>query len=254
MRHSGYKSSSNGWPLLALLLAGTIAVIILLAPGSHAAVCQTCTVDPGGCGNVGGNGFNPNDGGAGNDGCSPIIIDVSGGGFKLTSARGGVVFDMAGTGTPVQIAWTSPGSRNAFLVLDWDHDGGVTSGKELFGNFTPQPRSPHPNGFLALAEYDKPENGGNGDGVIDQKDAVFVALRLWIDANHDGIAQPGELSKLPDLGVYSISLNYKESRRTDQYGNQFRYRARINVTDQEEDMSKAGPVAYDVFFTTTDTK
>jgi hypothetical protein len=148
----------------------------------------------------------------------------------------------------VQIAWTAPGLRNAFLVLDRDGDGYITSGKELFGNFTPQPSSPHPNGFLALGEFDKPEHGGNGDGIIDQKDAVFSDLRLWIDSNHNGISEPGELFKLPELGVFSLSLTYKETPHTDQYGNQFRYKARINVTD--EDRSEASSVAYDVFLVT----
>jgi hypothetical protein len=147
--------------------------------------------------------------------CSPIIIDVSGKGFHLTNAENGVQFDITGTGKPIQIAWTAQGSSNAFLVLDRDNSGLITSGKELFGNFTAQPPSANPNGFLALAEFDKPENGGNLDGIIDGKDAVFADLRLWVDVNHDGISESGELFRLPELGVYSISLDYRESRRTD---------------------------------------
>jgi hypothetical protein len=105
------------------------------------------------------------------------------------------------------MAWTAAGADNAFLALP-SPDGLVASGKKLFGNFTPQPASTTRNGFAALAVYDDPANGGNGDGVIDEKDAVFASLRLWIDANHDGVAQPGELHTLPSLGVYVISLKY----------------------------------------------
>ena len=220
---------------------------------SHAVIptCQSCVGGGGvGCGNVGGDGSNPVDGGGGGDGCSPIIVDVSGRGFQLTNAQSGVQFDITGTGKPIQIAWTAQGSMNAFLVLDRNNDGLINSGSELFGNFSPQPKSLFPNGFAALAEYDKEENGGNGDGIIDNRDAIFSELRLWIDSNHDGISQPDELFKLPDMGLFSISLAYKESRRVDQFGNLFRYRSEINVFHEQRDQSKASPVAYDVFLTT----
>lgn len=178
--------------------------------------------------------------------CSPIIIDTTAEGFHLTSAEGGATFDIAGNGHPVRIAWTAKGFHNAFLALPGP-DGLVHNGKELFGNFTPQPQSPHPNGFLALAQFDDPQNGGNGDGIIDKRDAVFSRLRLWIDENHDGVCQPNELHTLAELGVSSIALKYRESRRIDRYGNEFRYRGRINATDPQEDASPAGPIAYDVF-------
>jgi len=157
------------------------------------------------------------------------------------------MFDISGTGNPVQIAWTASGAANAFLALP-GIDGLVHDGKELFGNFTPQPPSDHPNGFAALAVYDLPANGGNGDGVIDSRDAIFASLRLWIDANHDGICQPDELHTLPSMGVNSISLKYGLSRKEDQFGNVFRYRARVNPDDP--DASRVDRKAYDVFFVT----
>jgi hypothetical protein len=181
---------------------------------------------------------------------SPIIIDTDGKGFHLTSAEGGVFFDIAGDGHPIQMAWTAAGSTNAFLALP--RYGAITGGKDLFGNFTPQPSSANPNGFLALAVYDLPENGGNDDGIIDEKDAVFSSLRLWIDTNHDGIAQTDEVHTLTDLGVFSISLHYRESRREDQFGNLFRYKSRINLIDPEEEGGGPGPITYDVFFVTMD--
>lgn len=171
-------------------------------------------------------------------GNSPVLIDVSGQGFQLTNASNGVSYDIAGNGSPIQMGWTAPGAQNAFLCLP-DANGNCDSGKQLFGNFTPQPASSTPNGFAALAVYD-----GNHDGVIDAHDAIFSSLRLWIDANHDGISQPNELFSLPALGITSISLNYKWDQRTDQYGNVFRYRAQVERTDG------AGRMAYDVFFVT----
>ena len=180
-------------------------------------------------------------------GPSPIIIDVSGKGFVLTNAAAGVTFDISGTGKPIQMGWTAAGADNAFLCLPGS-DGKCDNGKNLFGNFTPQPPSQNPNGFAALAVYDKPENGGNGDGIIDARDAVFASLRLWIDANHDGISQPEELHTLPSLGVVSISLNYKLSKKVDQYGNVFRYKAAVDPNDP--DPSHVGKTAYDVFFVT----
>lgn len=219
---------------------------------------QTISCPPvGGGGGGGGNPCIGSDGGGDGSGsgvgpaptCSPIILDIGEEGFHLTSAQAGVAFDITGTGHPIQIAWTDPHFRNAFLALPGP-DGLVHNGKDLFGNFTPQRPSNHPNGFLALAEYDKPDNGGNGDGIIDNKDAVFSRLRLWIDENHDGISQPNELYTLSELGVTSISLRYHLSKIEDQYGNVFRYRARVNPVPLD-DQAEVGKTVYDVFLSAT---
>jgi hypothetical protein len=177
---------------------------------------------------------------------SPVVIDVAGNGFDLTNAANGVMFDLPGAGVTERLSWTSANSDDAWLALDRNGNGIIDNGKELFGTFTAQPAlSPREskNGFRALAMFDTPAYGGNADGQIDTRDAIFSNLRLWQDRNHNGFSEGEELQNLSASVLRVIELTYKESRRRDENGNWFHYRARV----RDERGAQAGRWAWDVF-------
>lgn len=151
---------------------------------------------------------------------SPILINLdNNGNDRLTSAAQGVWFDLGATGSPLRTAWTRGGSAIGFLTLDRNGNGTIDSGAELFGTKTVRlDGTQGPNGFEALKDLDD-----NHDSKVDQDDAAYTSLQLWIDQNHDGVSQPDELMSLIDAGVRAIGTSYVETRRRDQFGNGYTY-------------------------------
>jgi hypothetical protein len=180
---------------------------------------------------------------------SPILIDIEGDGFDLTDASNGVNFELDLVGRKERLAWTSIDSDDVWLVLDRNGNGKIDDGSELFGSMTPQPDPPpgqQRNGFLALAEFDRVENGGNVDGKITAEDTIFDHLRLWRDRDHNGRSRNSELFRLHELGLRRLDLDYRGSRRMDEYGNQFRWRAKVRDAND----AQLGRWAWDVVLRT----
>lgn len=151
-----------------------------------------------------------------------VLLALGDGRPELTSAEEGVLFDLDGGGDAERIAWPRGGAEAAFLALDRDQSGGIESGLELFGDASPQVPSAERSGFRALAPFDEPHNGGDGDGWIGPGDEVFAWLLLWRDANHDGVSQPDELTPAGEEGLEGIDLADRPSTRRAEYGDRVR--------------------------------
>lgn len=99
-------------------------------------------------------------------------------------------------------AWV--GGKEGFLVRDLNGDGVINDRREMFGNVLG-----FANGFDHLAALD-----GDGSGRLDGKDEAWADLRVWIDANTDGVTDRGELRTLAQLGITSIDVRAAEVHET----------------------------------------
>ena len=152
----------------------------------------------------------------------------------MTNLDEGVRFDLDRDGWPEKVSWTSPDSEDPWLAMDRNANGLIDHGGELFGNFTDQPLNDvdEPHGYRALGIYDSPAHGGNDDGIISAADSVFDRLLLWIDGNHNGRSEFGELRGLAESGVAWIGLWVTESRNRYPHGNEFRYMSLVGLEDR----------------------
>jgi hypothetical protein len=176
---------------------------------------------------------------------SPIILDLWGRGFELTDEP--VKFDLNANGTAEETYWTKPNRGVAFLAVDRDGNGTIDSGLELFGDNTRLVSGAKAAlGYDALAEFDLEALGGNFDGNISPEDLIWIALRLWLDDNHNGLSEPDELLTLDQAGVLSLEYDYRLMWRVDRFGNLFRARSRALI--QGRNGRPQTRRTYDVFF------
>lgn len=143
---------------------------------------------------------------------SPLVIDLDGDGVESAAYSRDRYFDHDANGLLESTAWA--GSDDGLLVRDLNGNGRIDSGRELFGNNTRLANGGLAgNGFLALSDLD-----ANQDGLLDSQDAAFSELRVWRDANGNGITDSGELLTLGQAGVTSIRTQWTTSNLVDGNG------------------------------------
>jgi hypothetical protein len=131
----------------------------------------------------------------------PLVFDLDGDGLELAGASGVVLFDHNADGTKTGTGWAKP--DDGFLVRDINGNGTIDTGRELFGVDTVKSNNTFAtDGFDALRDLDS-----NHDGFITSADAAFGELKIWQDANQDGISQSTELKTLAQLNITRIGVN-----------------------------------------------
>jgi len=121
----------------------------------------------------------------------PLVISFEGNAAQLSNQR--FKFDLDADGKTEDINFLTGGS--GFLALDRNGDGKINNGSELFGTKSG-------DGFADLTALDSDKNGW-----IDENDAVYEQLRVWIkDAFGKDL-----LSTLKQANVGAIALARTET-------------------------------------------
>ncbi|MDB5802437.1 MAG: Hemolysin-type calcium-binding region, partial [Rhodocyclales bacterium] len=160
----------------------------------------------------------------------PLTLDLNGNGLETVapSSTNPILFDHDGDGIKSGTGWVAP--NDGFLVWDKSGNGLIDSGRELFGDaFIKADGTNAVDGFDALASLDS-----NGNGLVDAADINFNNLRVWQDANQDGISQSGELKTLASLGIASFNVAKTAHSQTLPDGNQVADLGTFNRTDGSE--------------------
>ena len=144
---------------------------------------------------------------------------------RLTSVEDGVLFDLDGDGTPERVAWTERGTGVAFLAVDQDGDGRITSGRELMGSRAVPGKASAPDALIAWA---KEGSSGHPGASLDSDNSRFLQLLLWIDTNHNGVSDGSELRSARHV-LSDIGLGFERHRRRDGHGNESRYRGSVHL-------------------------
>jgi len=122
----------------------------------------------------------------------PLVINYNASTAQLSNTK--FAFDIDTDGLPDQISMLRSGS--GYLSLDYNGDGKINNGSELFGTKSG-------DGFADLAMYDDDKNNW-----IDENDAIFNKLRIWVK-------DPNGEDKLLGLGEVGVGAIYLVNSNTE---------------------------------------
>jgi hypothetical protein len=137
----------------------------------------------------------------------PVILDLDGNGIALNdAAHSGVAFVVDDSGYLKATGWlkNEGAASDGYLWLDRNWNGAIDGGSELFSNAKVQ------SGDRGVPSLDWVD--ANGDSKLTAADPVWNQLKVWKDANGNGVGEAGEVSSLDSLGI--SELDYTHGRFT----------------------------------------
>ncbi|MBU0801598.1 MAG: hypothetical protein KKA05_11445, partial [Alphaproteobacteria bacterium] len=159
----------------------------------------------------------------------PIALDLDGDGLEIRPENIlSPYFDMNGDGFAERAGWI--GKDDGWLVQDHNANGKIDDIYEMLGE-------PGVSGYAELAALDD-----NNDGVVDANDTAFSSLKIWRDANGNGITDTGELKTLAEWNITSINANATDT--TPQQGNKYAIFATGEYTKSDGSTGLAGELLF----------
>ncbi len=118
---------------------------------------------------------------------------------ELVSPERTALFDLDGDLVDEAWPWIAP--ETGWLVWDPEHEGEITSGRQLFG--TGSGWFFFPDGYRVLDALD---DDGNGE----LRGAELAGIAVWFDRDSDGISDRGEVVPVAALGIVALATQATE--------------------------------------------
>jgi Ca2+-binding RTX toxin-like protein len=124
----------------------------------------------------------------------PLVLDLDGNGVDLIGAsQSSVYFDFDGDGFRENTGWVGP--NDGMLVRDLNANGTIDTLHELIS-------TAGQDAYSVLRQHDT-----NSDGKVTSQDSIWASLKVWQDANSNGVTDVGELKLLSILGITEFNLS-----------------------------------------------
>ncbi len=155
----------------------------------------------------------------------PLLLDLSGKGVGLTGIEDGVLFDIDNSGSLRRTGWAD---RLTGMLVHDNGTGQVSNVSQLFSEYYGGKAGSDGNSGETLFK--------DGFAALASVDAIWAQLKVWVDGNHDGLADAGELRALQEHGISQIKLGQVKPVGEMRQGNEVISRGAFTVNGEDREV------------------